>query len=87
MTTTTHETSTDKPSRSRIAPQLLIREFWGALTIAAMWLAVLFVGVYGSDVVTADGTRIPSAIFVAIFASLATWAVARRAFGRSSPPE
>lgn len=85
MTMMTQEASTDKPSRSGIASQLLIREFWGALTIVAMWLAVLFVGVYGGDVVTADGTRIPSAIFVAIFASLATWAVARRAFGRSSP--
>lgn len=85
MTTITHETSTDKPSRSGIASQ--IREFWGALAIVAMWLAVLFVGVYGGDVVTADSTRIPSAIFVAIFASLATWAVARRAFGRSSPPK
>ena len=85
MTTMTHETSTDKPSRSGIASQM--REFWGALAIAAMWLAVLFVGVDGGDVVTADGTRIPSAIFVAIFASLATWAVARRAFGRSSPPD
>jgi len=85
MTTMTHKTSTDKPSRSRIASQ--IRESWGALAIVAMWLAVLFIGVYGGDVVTADGTRIPSAIFVAIFASLATWAVARRAFGRSSPPE
>lgn len=82
-----HETSTDKRSHSGIASQLLIREVWGALAIVAMWLAVLFVGVYGADVVTADGTRIPSAIFVAIFASLATWAVARRAFGRSSPPE
>lgn len=87
MTTMMHETSTDKPSRSGTAPQLLIREFWGALAIAAMWLAVLFVGVYGGDVVTSDGTRIPSVIFVAIFGSLATWAVARRAFGRSSPPE
>jgi hypothetical protein len=85
MTTMMHETSTDKPSRSGIASQ--IRELWGALAIAAMWLAVLFVGVYGGDVVTADGTRIPSAIFVAIFASLATWAVARRAFGSSSPPK
>jgi hypothetical protein len=85
MTTMTHGTSTDKPSRSGIASQ--IREFWGALAIAVMWLAVLFVGVDGGDVVTADGTRIPSVIFVAIFASLATWAVARRAFGRSSPPK
>lgn len=86
MTTLTHKTSADKPSRSRIAPQRLIREFWGALAIVAMWLAVLFVGAFGNDVVTSDGTRIPSAIFVAVFASLATWAVARRAFGRSSAP-
>ena len=74
MTTMMHETSADKPSRSGTALQLLIREFWGALAIAAMWLAVLFVGVYGGDVVTSDGTRIPSVIFVAIFGSLATWA-------------
>ena len=85
MTTMTHKASADKRLRSGIASQ--VRELWGALAIATMWLAVLFVGVYGGDVVTSDGTRIPSAIFVAVCASLATWAVARRAFGRPSPPE
>lgn len=86
MATMTHETSTDKPSRSSVS-RILISEFWGALAIATMWLAVLFDGIYGGDFVSTDGTRVPSAIFIAFFASLATWAMAKRAFGRPSLPE
>ena len=84
MATMTHETSADKSPRSGIASQILVPEFWGALAIVAIWLAVLFDGVYGGDFVSSDGTRIPSAIFIAFFASLATWAIGKRAFGRSS---
>ncbi len=85
MTVMTHEPSTDKPDRLGIAPRLLVPEFWASLTIVAMWLAVLFVGVFGGNMVFAtppDVTTIPSAIVVAIFAAIGTSAVAKRVFGR-----
>ena len=47
-----------------------------------MWLAVLFVGVWRSDIVGNDGTQVPSVIVVAFFACIATVGIARRAFGR-----
>lgn len=86
----TPSASSDRPARSDVASRTLIPELWGALAIATMWLAVLFDGIYGADFVSADATsttRIPSVLFVALFAALATWAVAKRAFGRSSPRE
>lgn len=68
---------------------LVMREFWGAISIAFMWLAVLFDGVYGHDFVSANTagsqtTTIPSVVFVAVFAALATWSVAKRAFARDT---
>jgi len=62
-------------------------ELWGAVAIAFMWLAVLFTAVYGGDFVSQNGTQaqattIPSAIFVALFACLASASVAKRAFRR-----
>lgn len=83
MTTMTHETPTDKSPRDGIVSQILVPQFWGAIAIVAMWLAVLFDGVYGGDVIGSDGTHIPSAIFIAFFASLATWAIGKRVFGRT----
>lgn len=84
MATMMNETSTAKPARTGATSLVLVPQFWGAVAIVVMWLAVLFVGVYGGDFVSSDGTRMPSAIFIAFFAALSTWAVARRAFGRSS---
>lgn len=67
-------------------PWWQLPEAWGTLGIVSMWLAVLFVGVYGGDMrfVGNDGnsTWIPSVVVVAICASLATAAVARRVFHR-----
>lgn len=90
MPVTTDEKSKAEPTSGGIMSRISIPEFWAALTIIAMWLAVLFYGVYGTDFVSAGAngyTRVPSAIFVAFFASLATWAVAKRVFGRSSRPQ
>jgi hypothetical protein len=68
--------------------RLLVREMWGALAIGIMWLAVLFDGIYGADIVSVSNagylTRIPSAVVVALFAFLATAAVAKRAFSRKA---
>ncbi len=84
MTVMTHEPSTDKPDRRGIASRLLVPEFWASLTIVTMWLAVLFVGVFGGNMVFShppDVTTIPTAIVVAIFAAIGTSAVAKRVFG------
>ena len=85
MSTISHE-----PSRgvreTHWSSQLLVRELWAALAIVAMWLAVLFSAIFGPDIMSHDAggnsTTIPSAVAVALFASLATWAVAKYGFGR-----
>jgi hypothetical protein len=90
MTTTMHEPSTAGSAREGIAARLLVPAFWGAVSIIAMWLAVLFDGIYGSDMVFngnagAGPTIIPSAVAVALFAFIGTVAVAKRAFARQGP--
>jgi hypothetical protein len=85
MTTTIHEPSTDQPDRRNIASRLLVREFWTALSIVAMWLAVLFDGVFGGDMTFSSSngvTTVPSTIMLALFAVIGTSAVAKRGFGR-----
>ncbi len=52
MTTVmTHEPSTGKPDRQGVAARLLVPGFWGAVSIVAMWLAVMFDGIFGGDMV------------------------------------
>ena len=52
MTTVmTHEPSTDKPARQGVAARLLVPGFWGAVSIVAMWLAVMFDGIFGGNMV------------------------------------
>ena len=90
MTATMHEPSTAGPAREGIADRLLVPAFWGAVSIIAMWLAVLFDGIYGSDMVFNGNagtgpTIIPSAVAVALFAFIETVAVAKRAFARRDP--
>jgi uncharacterized RDD family membrane protein YckC len=83
-----HEPSTAGPARDSIADRLLVPAFWGAVSIIAMWLAVLFVGVFGGDMIFANNaggggpTTIPSAVAVALFAFIGTVSVAKRAFTR-----
>ena len=90
MTTTMHEPSIGS-ARESIADRLLVPAFWGAVSIIAMWLAVLFDGIYGSDMVFngppggSGPTIIPSAVAVALFAFIGTVAVAKRAFARQGP--
>ena len=85
MTVMTHEPSTDTPAREGIAARLLVPGFWGAVSIVAMWLAVLFDGVFGGDMVFTNPPRvtsIPSAVVLALFAVIGTASVAKRVFGR-----
>ena len=66
---------------------LRLKEVWASLAITVMWVAVAVTAVWGSDFMGSsnDGnsSTIPSGIFVALFASIGTWAVAKYAFGRA----
>lgn len=82
--------SSVQPIRERSSsPSLLTsRTLWGGLAVIAMWLAVLFVGVFGENIVktSAGGgsSSVPVVTVVALFALLGTVAVARQAFRASS---
>jgi hypothetical protein len=69
------------------ASLLRLKEVWASLAITAMWVAVAVTAVWGSDFVgtSNDGnsTTIPSGIFVGLFATIGTWAVAKYALGRA----
>lgn len=73
-----------EPQTSR--PWWQLPEIWGTSAIVAMWLAVIFVGVYGGDMTFAspgNGTTvIPVGVVVAVCAAIATAAVSKRAFHR-----
>jgi hypothetical protein len=91
MSTISHP-PTGATARSGFAVQLLVTEMWAALAIVAMWVAVAVTAVWGSDfessVPGGDSTTIPSAIAVAVFASVGTWAVAKYGFARrANDPE
>ena len=85
----THEPSRDKPSRRWAGSWSLGPQFWAAVAIVAMWLAVLFDGVFGGKMTFTSSptnfTTMPSAVAVALFAAIGTSAVAKRAFGRKGP--
>ena len=79
----THRRSRELPWAENPAP-------WASLAIAAMWLAVLFVGLFGGDFVSASAsgattTTIPAAVILGLFALPCTIAIARRGF--TAPPE
>jgi hypothetical protein len=75
MSTISHE-----PSGLLQELQLLVPEMWTSLAIIVIWLSVLFDAVFGPDIVNhsagGDSSTVPSAVAVALFASLATWVVA-----------
>ena len=83
MASVPHDPATHTPERPQWAEFLKIREMWASVAISMMWLAVLFDAVYGPNFVSTssggDSTTIPSAIFVAFFAFLASASVAKHA--------
>jgi hypothetical protein len=88
MSSTMQDRSSARSPREGWAPRILVREMWATVAIMAMWVAVLFVGVYGGEAtfqsVDSSGSSIPSGIFVALFAAIGTGSVAKRVFGRTS---
>jgi hypothetical protein len=82
MTTISHEPS----ALARRSVWLDARDLWATLAIVAIWLAVLFVGVFGPDFVSynpgSSTTTIPSGIPVAFFALFATMSVAKYGFSK-----
>jgi hypothetical protein len=65
--------------------RIRVPEMWASLAIAVIWLAVLFDAILGPDFVSTSAsgnfTRIPSVVFVVVFAYLGTRVVARYGFG------
>jgi hypothetical protein len=88
MTTTMHDQTSVRSPREGWASRILVREMWATVAIVAMWVAVLFVGVYGGEAtfhsVDSTVTTIPSGVFVALFAAIGTGSVAKRVFGGKS---
>ena len=85
MSTISHEPSARAHEGRPWSSQLLVVEMWASLAIAVIWLSVLFTAVSGPDIVTVNGSNsstIPAAVALALFASLATWPVARYGFGQ-----
>ena len=84
---TVSQPSSAIPKSRRLPPDLLVRNMWAGLGIIVMWLAVLLDALIGPDMhfVSSNGggssnTTIPSAVVVALFAWLATRAVAKYGF-------
>jgi hypothetical protein len=86
MTATMQGQSPVGSARESWASRVLVHEMWATLAIVAMWVAVLFVGVYGGDMsfhsVDSSSSSIPSGVGVALFAAIGTGSVAKRVFGR-----
>ena len=76
MTTTMQDQSSVRSPRGGWAARILVREMWATLAIVAMWVAVLFVGVYGGEAtfhgVDSSFSSVPSGVFVALFAAIGT---------------
>ena len=85
MSTISHPPSGALGEQDHLSWQWFSREMWASLAIVAMWVAVLFTAIFGPNMITqsagGDGATIPSAVVVALFASLGTWAVAKYGFG------
>jgi hypothetical protein len=88
MTATMQEQSTARSARDGWAARVLVPEMWATVSIVTMWLAVLFVGVFGGNMsfhgVDGSFTVMPSVAAVALFAAIGTGSVAKRVFGRRS---
>ena len=84
MSTISHPPTGVVPDKQSWSARLIVKEMWATAGIVAMWLAVTFSAVWGPNLVASsnDGSSstIPSAILVALFASIGTWALAKHGF-------
>lgn len=87
MTATMQSQSSPRSTREGWTSRVLVREMWATVAIVAMWVAVLFVGVFGGDMVfhgvDSSSTTMPSGVAVALFAAIGTGSIAKRVFGRT----
>jgi hypothetical protein len=87
MTTTLHEQSAVQTPRESWTSRVFVPEMWATVSIVAMWIAVLVVGVYGGTItfhaVDSSWSTIPAGVPVAMFAAIGTVSVAKRVFGRT----
>lgn len=79
------------PGRAASSQWLHARALWAGLSIMTMWLAVLFVGVFGGDIVSTSGAAgssasVPVVVVLLPFVLPATISVGRRGF-TSAPVE
>ncbi len=85
MTTVTHEPAREAPARKHFS-DFLASEMWASLAISVIWLSVLFEAIYAPAIETrsagGDISSVPTAVVGSLFAFLATWVLARHAFGR-----
>jgi hypothetical protein len=86
VATLSHEPLAGPSQPSRLLAVLSTTQMWASLAIVLIWLAVLFTAIYGPDIVSTsaapgESTTVPSVAAVALFASIATWAVAKYGFG------
>jgi hypothetical protein len=80
MATFPHEPTRELRSDREL--RLIMHDIFASLAISMMWLAVLLDSLFGPDIVSNDGSRVPSGVALALFACLGTWAVAHYAFRR-----
>jgi hypothetical protein len=84
MSAISDEPSAEVQDKRRWTLRLFVPEMWASLAIVVMWLAVLFDAVFGPNILNnsagGDYSSVPSAVVVALFAFLGTWAVARYGF-------
>ena len=85
MTTAVHPPS-DMPAGQRWTRRFPARDVSVSAAIAVIWVVVLLDALFGPDLVSSSAgsfTRVPSAIFVAFFAWLATRVIAKWGFSRA----
>jgi hypothetical protein len=60
----------------------MVTDLWASLAITAMWVAVSVAAIAGPNITSNDGSIVPAAIPLALFATLGTWIVAHYGFRR-----
>ena len=80
MATASPPATTERRARN---DRFVVSEMWASMAIGVIWLVVLVDALFGPDLIinNAGGfTKLPSAIFLAFFAWLATRVVAKHGF-------